>query len=84
MKLFDLIRPINYQKRLELESELEAEKRRLAQASGRAATRFRSSVLERRWFNEHPLETTFMILLGGYCAARWVDRQRKSRLTLRS
>jgi len=80
MKLLDLVRPIHTQKKFELEAELEAEKLRFMQATDRAATEFRTSVIERRWFDEHPLETSLMILFGGYCVARWVGQQRKNRL----
>lgn len=80
MKLLDLVRPINDQKKRELEAQLEAEKLRFQESADRAATNFRTSVLERRWFNEHPLETSMLILLGGFCAAKWVDGQRQRRM----
>lgn len=80
MKLLDLVRPINDQKKRELEAQLEAEKQRFQQATDRAATSLRTSVLERRWFEEHPLETTLLILLGGYCIAKWADSQRQRQM----
>jgi hypothetical protein len=50
------------------------------QTTDRAATEFRTSVIERRWFDEHPLETSLIILFGGYCLARWTGQQRKKTL----
>jgi hypothetical protein len=79
MRLLDLVRPINEQKKRELELQLELEKQRLNQSTDRAATQIRTSVLERRWFHEHPMETTILILLGGFCVARWADSQKLAR-----
>jgi hypothetical protein len=75
MRLLDLVRPINDQKKRELEVQLELEKQKLNQATDRAATQIRTSILERRWFQEHPMETTILILLGGFCVAKWAGNR---------
>jgi hypothetical protein len=82
MKLLDIVRPINHQKKRELEAQLEEEKLRLKQATESAAKKVRDVAMDRRWFREHPLETTLLIALGGYCVARWAAQRREDRLQL--
>jgi hypothetical protein len=77
LKLIDIFKPIDDRRAREIERQLQEEKQRLLQTTSHAATRVRRSFIERRWFAENPVETTLLILLGGYCVARWATERRK-------
>ena len=71
-----LIRPISEKKRMELEQELEQERRRFLNASQQAASRIRHDLTPIQWIKGAPMMAALMIGAFGFASAQMLKKRR--------
>ena len=70
--------PITEKRKIELEAELEMQKKRFLSSSKKGMEALRGNLSVATWLKSYPRESAIVILLGGFVAARMIRARRKA------